>query len=86
VEAARTQALANALSGMFAKPDYKSGTSSFQDIIGDILGTSSTTTNTKNPFGYSGLTGESAANLYGNTYPLSNDEFFDTYGYFRGEA
>jgi len=86
VEAARTQALANALSGMFAKPDYKGGTSSFTDVIGQILGTSSTTATTQNPFSYSGLSGQSAANLYGDAYPLSSDEFFDQYGYFRGEA
>ena len=51
VEAARTQALANALSGMFAKPDYKGGTSSFTDVMADILGTSSTQA-TANPFVY----------------------------------
>ena len=33
VEAARTQALANALSGMFAKPDYKDSTSAGQDFF-----------------------------------------------------
>lgn len=57
VEAARTQALANALSGMFAKPDYKGGTSSFNDVIGQILGTSSTPTATTNPFSYSSPSG-----------------------------
>ena len=57
VEAARTQALANALSGMFAKPDYEGGTSSFNDVIGQILGTSSTPTATTPTFSYSGPSG-----------------------------
>ena len=38
VEAARTQALANALSGMFAKPNYEGGTSPAADIISALFG------------------------------------------------
>jgi len=39
VEAARTQALANALSGMFAKPDGKGATSAGQDFFSALFGT-----------------------------------------------
>ena len=38
VEAARTQALATALSGMFAKPDYANSTSSGNDFFSSLLG------------------------------------------------
>lgn len=40
VEAARTQALANALSGMFAKPDGKGATSAGQDFFNALFGSS----------------------------------------------
>lgn len=40
VEAARTQALANALSGMFAKPDGKGATSAGQDFFKALFGSS----------------------------------------------
>ena len=39
VEAARTQALANALSGMFAKPDGAGATSAGQDFFSALFGT-----------------------------------------------
>ena len=66
IEAARSQALANALSGMFAKPDG-GGSSAGQDFFNALFGSSGSSNTT-------------------NTSSLSDDEFFNTYGYFRGEA
>jgi len=43
VEAARTQALANALSGMFAKPDGAGATSAGQDFFSALFGSSGPT-------------------------------------------
>jgi len=67
VEAARTQALANALSGMFAKPDG-GGASAGQDFFGALTG------------GLSKIIPSIPDSF------LTDDQFFDKYGYFRGEA
>lgn len=64
VEAARTQALANALSGMFAKPDG-GGLSSGESFFKSLFGT--------------------AKSIVPDSM-LSEQQFFDKYGYFRGEA
>ena len=64
VEAARTQALANALSGMFARPDG-GGASAGEDFFKSLFGT--------------------AKSLVPDSM-LSEQQFFDKYGYFRGEA
>lgn len=93
LEAQRSRDLATALTGLFATSS-SGQTTPLNDLITNLLGgtTSSSSSSSGNSWwdslsgAVSGLFGgaSDSGSAYANS--LSDQEFFDTYGYFRGEA